>query len=232
MSMPAPYASGPGWQLFHGDCLSVMPGLEAGTFDAVVTDPPYGVDYRYSQTPGCKRRPREVGTKIANDERPFVWWLYEAFRLTRDPGCLACFCATRTQEQFRLAAGWAGFTVRSHVVWDKTVNGLGDVRSQFGPRHEVVWFATKGRYAFHAERPPSVIRHRRLTRFGAHPHEKPFPVLEALVGPVCPPGGRVLDPCAGSGTTLVAAVRLGREVVGIELDERYCEIAAERLRKG
>jgi len=65
-----------------------------------------------------------------------------------------------------------------------------------------------------------------------HPVEKPVPLLSYLIQRHCPPGGLVLDCFAGSGSTLLAARLLGRQAVGIEIDERYCAVAVERLRQG
>jgi len=62
-----------------------------------------------------------------------------------------------------------------------------------------------------------------------HPTQKPLGIVSPLIHYSCPPGGMVLDPFMGSGTTLVAAIRLGRRAIGIEIEERYCEVAAKRL---
>lgn len=207
------------WALAQGDCLAILKTLPDGCADAVVTDPPYGISYRSKRFGG-----------IANDGTPFVWWLYDAARLLREGGCLLCFCRWDVQEAFRLAITWAGLRVRSQVVWDKGVHGAGDCAAQFGPQHEVMWFATKGRFRFPAKRPVSVLRAARVPyQRTVHPTEKPAELLEQLLAAVVPAGGLVLDPFTGSGSTGVAALARGFRFVGVELEGRYCEAARGRF---
>ncbi|MDE2106820.1 MAG: site-specific DNA-methyltransferase, partial [Patescibacteria group bacterium] len=77
----------------------------------------------------------------------------------------------------------------------------------------------------------SVVRCKNEHSDAVHPTQKPLELLRWLLGYSCQPGGTVLDPFMGSGTTLVAAKQLGRRAIGIEIEERYCDIAVERLRQ-
>lgn len=118
-----------------------------------------------------------------------------------------------------------GLQVRAMIVWDKIVPGLG---SPWRNQHELILYAVR-------ESPPShwgpgnVRSHARCT-VKQHPTEKPLPLLHDLLGMVGETS-EVLDPFMGSGSTLRAAKDLGRNAVGIEIEERYCEIAAERCRQ-
>lgn len=75
----------------------------------------------------------------------------------------------------------------------------------------------------------SVIKIRSEHRRGGHPTQKPIGILTPLIEYSTPPGGLILDPSAGAGSVLRAAKNLDRRAIGIEIDERYCEVAAERM---
>lgn len=214
------------WQVIQGDCLDVMRGMDAASVDAVVCDPPYGIAYQSSwRTDKAKRKP-----PIANDAHPFIWWLYPAYQLTKPGGCLVCFCHWREAEAFRWAIEIAGYTIKSQVIWDREWHGMGDLRGQFAPQHDVIWFAAKGKYTFPGTRPKSVLRSARITGEAlVHPTEKPVDLMRQCVRSVTPPGGTVLDPFTGSGSTGCAAVLEGFDFVGIEMDAEYCEIARRRI---
>lgn len=189
--------------------------------DAVVTDPPYGINYRSKRLGG-----------IVNDDRPFIWWLRDAWRVTRDGGALVCFCRWDVQEAFRFAIDLAGFRIRSQVVWDREIHGMGDTAGAFAPRHDVMWFATKGRFKFSRGRPASVLRARTLRGASlTHPTEKPLPLMQQLVRAVTAPGHVVLDPFSGSGATAHAALLEGCRFVGVELDEGFFKNAEDRLQR-
>jgi site-specific DNA-methyltransferase (adenine-specific) len=213
-----------------GDSLSLLRGVGADTYDTVFADPPYGIGYRYSPGPTTVNASHATGTAIANDGAPFIWWLFDALRVTKPGGALLCFCAWTTQEDFRRAIELAGWKVRSQVIWDKAAFGLGDTKAQFAPNHEVIWFATKGKgFTFPGGRPGSVIRVPKLSKCENHPHEKPVALLSQLIGSVTPKVGRVLDPFAGSASAGVACRSLGLPYDGFEIDPKWYEVAARRL---
>ena len=210
--------------VYEGDCLSVMAGLEAESFDSVITDPPYGVDFQSNH-----RRTIKKHDKIAGDERAFIWFLKRAFELTKPGGALICFCDWKTQEEFRLAIRAAGYDIRSHLVWDRDWHGMGDLKAQFAPMHDVAWFATKGKFQFPGKRPRSVLRHRRPGSEAEHPTQKPDGLMRELCAAVTPPGGTVLDPFTGSGSTGRGAVLEGFNFIGVELSPAFAEIARRRI---
>lgn len=168
---------------------------------------------------------------IANDDKPYVWWLREAWRVTKPGGALICFCRWDVQEAFRFAIELAGFKVKSQVIWDRDRHGMGDTSAAWAPQHDVIWFAIKGRYRFPRGRPASVVRARRPdARRLRHPTEKPVDLMQRCVR-VCPEGGVVLDPFNGSGSTGEAALLEGCRYIGIELESDYVARSRDRLRQ-
>ena len=134
------------------------------------------------------------------------------------------------QDAFKSAIEWSGFSVESQVIWDRGVHGMGDLKGSFAPRHDVIWFAVKGKFQFSGDRPMSVIKSKRVDPDKMlHPNEKPVGLMSYLVDAVTPRGGLVLDPFAGSGTTLLASEQMGRDSIGIEISEEYCETIKRRM---
>ena len=214
------------YTLHHGDCLDVLRAMADCSVDAVVTDPPYGMNFQSNHVPDERKKKR-----IAGDERPFIWFLHEAYRVCADGGALFCFTDWKNQETWRIAIECAGFTIRSHVVWDRLNHGMGDLTGSFAPRHDCAWFASKGRFQFAGKRPVSVMRAMRVNSITTpHPTEKPVDLMTSIVEAVCPPDGVVLDPFMGTGSTGIAATSTGRRFIGIEREAEYVAIAEARIR--
>lgn len=215
------------WQLYQGDCLEVLKTLADESVNAVITDPPYGIDYQSAR----RTDKSQWLPKIANDKHPFVWWLHDAYRITKPAGCLMCFCRWDVQEAFKQAIEWAGFKVESQIIWDKKVHGMGDLKKQFAPQHDVIWFATKGDFAFPGKRPQTIVGTPRVNPDSLiHPNEKPLELMKYLITSVTKKGDVVVDPFAGSGSTLLAAEQLGRDCIGIEISPDYCQIIHHRMK--
>ena len=197
--------------------------MEAGSVDAIITDPPYGINY-VSQT----------GAKIKNDKSPFIWFLYDAFRVLKSGesgrGSLVCFTRWDVQQTFIDAMKLAGFQVKSEVIWDKVFHGMGDTKAAFAPSHENIIFAVKGKFSFPGHRPKDLVTFQKINRSQmVHPTEKPVGLLANLITSVTKPGDLILDPFAGSGSTLVAAKKTGRRFIGVELDDDFYQIAQRRI---
>ena len=200
--------------IYHGDCRDIARGVMA---DAVISDPPYGMNWntdhtRFQTGPNCDRpvsgrRSNQRHARIASDNEPF------------DPqpwiGYPSCVLWGFQHYSSRLPAG----TV---LVWLKRYDdGLGSFLSDA----DLAWM--KGGHGVYCRRDVSLQGESRV-----HPTQKPERIMEWCVGLATKPGQTILDPFMGSGTTLVAAKRLGRKAIGIELEEKYCEIAAKRLAQG
>lgn len=201
--------------------------MKPNSIDAIITDPPYGIDYQSHQ------RTNRMA-KIPNDKAPFIWWLYDAYRILRDGenggGVLICFTRWDVQQTFIDAMNLAGFSVRSEIVWYKMAHGAGDCKAQFAPAHENILFAIKGKYQFPQKRPVDVIPIPKVNSSKLlHPNEKPVELLESLIRSTTRPLSLILDPFAGSGPTLIAAEKTGRQFIGIEMEARHCDTIRGRF---
>jgi len=210
-------------RIIHGDCLDELRKIPNGSVDAIVSDPPFGVDDQPHRRADGSRL-----DKIAGDAAPPIWFLPQAYRVLKYGGAMLIFVRYDVEATWRWGIRLAGFRPRAQIVWDKVNHGMGDARGDWAPRHENIVFATKGRFVFPGKRPSTVLRHKRLNG-REHPHEKPIALMADLTAAVTSPGDLVLDPFLGSGATACAAYQLGRRFVGIELEAKYIALAERRL---
>lgn len=210
--------------IITGDSLTILRSMDDESVDMVITDPPYGIDYQSARKEKERRLP-----KISNDKAPFIWWIYDAARVVKRGGGVLCFSRWDVQQTFIDALRLAGLTIKSVIVWDKKAHGMGDLKGSFAPRYESIIFAVKGRYELPGKRPDDLIVCPKVGNQSlVHPNEKPVELLEQLIEATTVPGALILDPFAGSGSTLAAAAKTGRKYIGIEIDQHYSSIAAER----
>jgi hypothetical protein len=216
--MSAPYYQDDSVTLYHGDCLEVSAWLEA---DVLVTDPPYGRGWRQGHLKGHSGN-SDAGSGIANDDSTFVrdaaldrWGARPAIvfgdLMLPPPSQNKLTCVYRKSPETGLRGAIGGVRRDAEAIYL-----IGPWASGIGGRSSV--FAT-GRQIAGANG--------LIASSGGHPHTKPGDVMEQLVQ-LCPPGV-IADPFAGSGSTLVAARNMGRRAIGVELEERYCELVARRL---
>jgi site-specific DNA-methyltransferase (adenine-specific) len=193
--------------IYHGDCRDILPSLPSG---AIVSDPPYGMDYEHGARKGGVKLGHD-GASIAGDNAPFDPAHLVALRV---PTIL--WGANHFGERLPSSRGW--------LVWDKRDGRPSNDQSDC----ELAWTSflttarTFSRYWSGGVRTGREQREGRL-----HVNQKPVELMHWCLG-FLDSALTVLDPYMGSGTTLRAAKDLGRRAIGIEIEERYCEIAARR----
>lgn len=202
--------------IINGDCLSVLPQLAACSVNFILTDPPYITRYRARD-----------GRQIANDNNDA--WLKPAFaemyRVLAPDSFAVSFYGWPQADRFLQAYRCAGFRVVGHLAFPKRYSSATKfLRYQ----HECAYLLAKGRPC-QPSSPISDVLTWQYSGNKLHPTQKPLSVLTPLVESFSRPGDLVLDPFAGSGSTLLAAHMSGRRYLGIELDATYHAAAATRL---
>ena len=212
MGLPVPYYDHAGITIYHGDCRPLLPHIEP--VDLVLTDPPYVFD---NGGWGIKKA-RETYIGVHALGRGFDMGIFENIKNW------VCFCQKRQLiELLSLADKGGRFDL---ITWYKT-NPTPLTNNTMLPDVE---------YAVMCLNRPISGAYGDKSHFyispngadcGFHPTAKPLPLITKLL--VLCGGDTILDPFVGSGTTLVAAKQLGRKAIGIENEEKYCEIAVQRL---
>jgi len=206
--------------IYKGDCMQLIPLIKNGSVDCCITDPPYGIAYQSAR----RTDKQSWKPKILNDEKPFTEWIKPLFSKIKDGGRVICFYRWDVQDAFLDSFLSAGFNVKSQIVWDKIVHGMGDLKGEFAPQHELMIYATKGRFEFKQKRPKTIYRCQRISGESlVHPNEKPIRLMQALIRDVSQPGEMILDPFGGSFSTFKAAVKEGRKCISFEMHEQYFE---------
>lgn len=199
--------------LYHGDCLQIVEWLSA---DVLVTDPPYGVAWKSGAFSNAKVAVEET---INNDDSPVVrdaalelWGskpalVFGSWRVPRPRG-------VNNRLIWHKASNIPGMRTQAWFSADEEIYQLG---TGFGGKPEQNVLVT------HDRRDGA---HGEVARLG-HPTPKPVGLMERLIAKC--PEGVIADPFAGAGATLLAARNLGRQAIGVEMEERYCETIAKRL---
>ena len=229
-----PYYADERVTLWHGDCLEVMAGMADRSVDAVITDPPF--DARTHANARTNNSAAPPGGRVLSGYKG----AFEAFTHQQQRDLFATLG--------RLTRGWVVSSLSTDTAFRFEIEPPDGLRCL----RVAVWVKTNPMPIPSADRPamgwePVVCLHRDdvkptwnwggksinyvgpTSQGSGHPTQKPLPMVASWVRAFTKPGDTIFDPFAGSGTTLRAALDEGRKVVGVEIDERYCEMTARRL---
>jgi len=205
--------------LYCADCLDVMREMEAGSVDAVVTDPPYLVG---AVSIGNAQAKSGTWADLNNAAFWFSAWYREGWRtLVTGREHFATFCNWRTQPLVICAMAAAGMSATSCLVWHKAWIGPA-AKNALRPTYELVVIASGGEADILDRGLSDIWTHKWMACHSAdteHPAEKPVGLLAKLTEALSIDGSTILDPFMGSGTTGVACVKTGRRFIGIEINE-------------
>lgn len=232
-----------GYTLHRGDALTVLKNLPADSVHAVITDPPYNSGGRTSaERTGRTARAKYVTSNSAHqlasfpgenrDQRSYRAWLTEllteCYRASVEQAVACVFTDWRQEPTTTDALQMAGWTWSGTMPWIKPASR--PRKGGFKQSSEFIVWGVKGSLDHTRDLYlPGDFTASQPRKDRVHITQKPVEVMRTLVR-VCPEGGTVLDPFAGSGSTGVAALREGRDFIGIELSDHYADIAEERLR--
>jgi DNA modification methylase len=212
MSLPKPYYDQEGITIYHADCRDILPHLEP--VDLVLTDPPYGINY-IANNPSVRKGLGVKPVEIVNDKELID------LRFILSMNCdVVSFGANNYPEQLPHRGRW--------ICWDKRV--IENADKMLGSPFELAWRNINHGYdtMIRLMHGGVVSADRDGKRF--HPTQKPVQLMVRIMQ-LYPKSDTILDPFMGSGTTLVAAQSLGRRAVGIEIEQKYCDIAIRRLKQ-
>jgi len=246
------------YQVIKGDCLKVMPELKQGSFDFIFADPPYllsngGLSVNSGKQVSVNKGDWDKSKGFDEDLNFHLAWIDSARDLLTENGTIAISGTRHSIYKCGIALEMLGFRILNEIIWFKP-NGAPNLTGRnFAESHETVIWASKSKKSKHTFNyelmknydesgdklkaegkqmrdvwsiPTTPQREKEL---GKHPTQKPLELLERLVLACSNPKDLVLDPFCGSGTTGVAAVRHGRNFVGIESDNSFTKLALKRL---
>jgi site-specific DNA-methyltransferase (adenine-specific) len=218
-------------KIYHGDCLEWMKEIENGSIDLLLTDPPYNVSQKSNfHTMGRK------GVDFGEWDKGFNQsdWLGLACGKVRTGGSAIVFNDYKNIGLMKDTLEAKDFTIKQLIIWKKT-NPMPRNRDRlYVTSIEIALWAVKGKgWAFNRQRQTyenaifesPVVNHKQRS----HPTQKPLSIIEELVKIHSSAGDVILDPFMGSGTTAMAAIKTGRNFMGVEKEFEYVEIANKRI---
>ena len=215
--------------LIHGDCLEEMMKLadDGVKVDMILTDPPFLMNYKTRRRKDkthdfCKPIANDTNFELIKDIMPLL------FELLNHGGAIYMFCNANHIDYFKQQIE-QHFTLKNILIWVKNNWSAGDLKGAYAKQTEFILYAVKGRHVLNGARDTDTLYYNRV--FGnmqLHQNQKPVDLCEYLINKSSNENDVVLDCFMGSGSTGVACLQTNRNFIGIELDEKYYNIAKKR----
>ena len=241
--MIEPYYEEPNIKIYCGDCLQTMPMLSDSSIDLVVADPPFGIDFKdnttriYSQGLYKKQVSRDLYyDDFKNTTSYSNWskeWLSKIYRILKDTGVFVLFSGWTNVSYLDVNARECGFKILNHCIWHYEFGVF--CSKKFVTSHYSILIFVKNLKKYTTNIPKYTedvitdIRRTDKISFD-HPCSMTIKLPKRLITYFSNENDFILDPFLGSGTTLVACKELNRKGVGIEISQKYCDIAVQRLK--
>ena len=218
--------------LIHGDCLEEMMKLadDGVKVDMICTDPPYLMNYKTGYRKDkthdfCKPIANDSNFELIKDIMPLL------FELLNHGGAIYMFCNANHIDYFKQQIE-QHFNLKNILIWVKNNWSAGDLKGAYAKQTEFILYAVKGRHILNGARDTDTLYYNRVVgNMQLHQNQKPVDLCKYLINKSSNENDTVLDCFMGSGSTGVACLQTNRNFIGIELEEKYYNIAKERCRE-
>lgn len=212
--------------LHLGDCLEIIKTIPDNSIDLLLTDPPYGIDFQSNH-----RTSTPKFDKLPNDKHEALGLLDKTLELIepklKPNSHIYVFVSWKVLGEFKEVVG-SRFNIKNVLVWVKNNWSMGDMEGAYAQQYEMIIFAEKGRRHLNGDRDTNILQFDRVADL-KHPTQKPVSLLKFLIEKSSQESETVLDPFMGSGSTCLAAKKLNRKYIGIEVDEQWYKLAHQRV---
>lgn len=211
--------------IIHGNSIEILPSIEKYSFDLLLSDPPYGMDFKS----GWSNKDKIQNDKIEDTVFLFENVLKESVSLLKDDAHFYLFGNIEYISQIQPIIE-KYLNLKNILIWDRKVIGMGDLKT-YGKSYDIIYFGYNKVW-----KDLNGVRDRDLLSFNRvdpakniHPTEKPIDLLEFLIKKSTKENDKILDPFCGGGSTLVACKNTNRLATGIEIESKYVELIKERI---
>ena len=212
-------------KIIEGDSRQVLKTLDKKSFDLLLSDPPYGMDFKS----GWNIKDKIQNDKIEDTVKLFEEVLKESVPLLKDDAHFYLFGNINYMNDIKPIIE-KYLTLKNVLIWDRQIIGMGDLKT-YGNSYDVVYFGYNKKWKdLNGTRDRDILNFQRVDPSkNIHPTEKPLDMLQYLIKKSSKENDNILEPFAGGGSTLLACKNTNRKATGIEIENKYVELIKERI---